>query len=62
MSEGDTKNQYIYSNLWNVTNGNWILRVADDRAGNTGYLNNWTLTATYDTDPIQYPIKQQTSQ
>ncbi len=59
-SEGDTKNQYISSNLWNVTNGNWILRVADDRAGNTGYLNNWTLTATYDTDPM-YPIKQQTS-
>ena len=59
-SEGDTKSQYISSSLRNVTNGNWILRVADDRAGNTGYLNNWTLTATYDTDPM-YPIKQQTS-
>ena len=60
-SEGDTKSQHIYSSLWNVTNGNWILRMADDRAGNTGNLNGWTLTVTYDTDSM-YQIEQQTSQ
>jgi len=40
--------QQAFSGLANVqTQGNWILRIYDLRAGNTGTLLNWTLSIKY---------------
>ena len=41
--------------------GNWELNVADDTPGNTGYLDGWAISITYNTAPM-YPIDQTTRQ
>ena len=72
---GNTRNLYVsgnwtdggsqtfepYSSMYSGHDGQWTLRVADDTAGNYGWLDGWTISATYNTKPT-YPIEQSTRQ
>ena len=72
---GNTRNLYVsgnwtdggsqtfepYSSMYSGHDGQWTLRVVDDTAGNTGWLDGWTISATYNTKPT-YPIEQSTRQ
>lgn len=41
-----------WTDIFSSGNGNWILGVYDGRTGNTGKLNGWQLTITYEDDVV----------